>query len=213
MQITIRNEKESDFKRVEEVARDAFWNLYFPGAHEHFLVHIMRSHEDYIKELSYVIEVDGQIQGAIFYTHSKIILQDGAEFKTISFGPAFISPHLHRQGLGKKLIEHSIEAAKKAGHRAIITLGYPYHYAPYGFVGAKAYNISMPDGKFYKGLLALPLQESALDSLQGYAVFSDVFEVDAADVEAYDSSNFAYKEKKVEPSQAEFEKSCAELDE
>ncbi len=213
MQINIRNEQASDFKQVENVARDAFWNLYFPGAHEHFVVHKMRSHPDFINELTFVLEVDGKVQGGIFYTYSKIMLEDGGEFKTITFGPAFIAPHLHRQGLGKKLIGHSIAVAKEMRHKAIITLGYPYHYAPYGFMGAKAYNISMPDGKFYKGLLALPLQAGALDNIKGSPVFSDVFEVNQDDVDAFDESNFEPKEKQVQKSQEEFAASCAALDE
>ena len=66
MNINIRSEEPKDYRRVEEVAREAFWNLYFPGAHEHCVVHKMRSHPDFIKELTFVLEVDGKIEGAIF---------------------------------------------------------------------------------------------------------------------------------------------------
>ena len=112
MNIIVRNEEPKDHRRTEEVAREAFWNLYFPGAAEHYVVHKMRSHPDFIQELAFVIEVDGTVEGAIFYTHSKVVTPDG-EFPTISFGPVFISPKYHRQGLGRKLITHSIEIAKE----------------------------------------------------------------------------------------------------
>ena len=65
------------------------------------------------------------------------------------------------------MITHSIEKAKVMGYSAILTLGYPYHYAPYGFRGGKKYDISMPDGKFYTGLLVLPLRENALEGIHG----------------------------------------------
>ena len=149
MAISIRHENQKDFREVEEVTREAFYNLYFPGCNEHLVVHNMRSHKDYIKELSYIIEVDGEIVGSIFYAHSKIVGWDGVETKTISFGPVSIHPKYHRMGLGRKLITHSIEEAKRLGYNAILTLGYPYHYEPYGFLGGKKYNIAMPDGKFY----------------------------------------------------------------
>lgn len=74
MKINIRYESEKDFRKVEEITREAFYNLYVPGCEEHFLIHKIREHEDYIKELSYVIEVDGEIIGSIFYTRSKYIL-------------------------------------------------------------------------------------------------------------------------------------------
>lgn len=136
MNIVVRNEETKDYRRTEEVAREAFWNLYFPGAAEHYVVHQMRSHTDFIPELAFVIEVDGIVEGAIFYTHSKIVTEQG-EFPTISFGPVFISPKYHRQGLGRNLITHSIQKAKEMGYSAILILGYPYHYEPYGFCGGK----------------------------------------------------------------------------
>lgn len=212
MNIKIRHENENDYRAVEEVAREAFWNLYFPGCAEHVVVNKMRKSKDFIPELSFVIEVDGKIAGAIFYTHSKIVSDDNKEFDTISFGPVFISPKFHRMGLGRKLITHSIEESKKLGHKAITTLGYPYHYEPYGFVGGKKYNISMEDGKFYKGLLVLPLYEGVLDNISGYVVFSEVLDATEEEIEEFDKS-FPYKEKKVQDSQKEFEISCSMLDE
>ena len=66
MNIIIRNEEEKDFKRVEEIAREAFWNLYFPGGHEHVIVNKIRNHKDFIKGLTFVIEVDGVVEERIF---------------------------------------------------------------------------------------------------------------------------------------------------
>ena len=107
---------------------------------------------------------------------------------------------------------HSIEIAKVMGYSAILTLGYPYHYAPYGFRGGKKYGISMPDGKVYTGLLVLPLRKTALEGIHGYAEFSEVLEAKEADILAFDAS-FPEKEKKVLPCQHEYEIACAQLDE
>jgi predicted N-acetyltransferase YhbS len=212
MNIRIRNEGPKDYRFVEEIAREAFWNLYFPGCHEHYVVHKMRGHKDFIKDLSFLLEVDGKIAGAIFYTHSKIVIEDHIEMKTISLGPVFISPEFHRKGLGRKLITHSIHVAKEIGYKAILTLGYPYHYEPYGFLGGKKYNISMADGKFYTGLLVLPLYEGALADVKGYAVFSEVLEVREDEVDEFDQL-FEPKEKKYQDSQKEFVIASASLDE
>lgn len=211
MNINIRNEEPKDYKRVEEVAREAFWNLYFPGCHEHFVIHKMRNHKDFIRDLAFIIEVENEIAGGIFYTHSKIVSVDNKEYKTISFGPVFISAEFHRKGLGKELITHSIQVAKKMGYRAILTLGYPYHYEPYGFLGGEKYDISMPDENFYKGLLALPLYEGALNDISGYADFSDVFEVMGEEVDEFDKS-FPTMEKKYQVSQDEYEAAASLLD-
>lgn len=211
MDINIRNEMLSDFQRSEEVARNAFWNLYKEGAEEHFVLKNMRNHIDFIPELSFVIEVNGKIEGGIFYTHSHILSPIGEKIPTITFGPVFISPEHHRKSLGRKMITHSLEKAKQMDYLGVLTLGYTYHYKPYGFLGGKKYGISMEDGNYYTGLLALPLKDNAFEGASGMAVFSDVFAVNPEKLEEYDKQ-FPHKEKKVEESQKEFELACSQLD-
>ena len=54
--VIIRLERQQDYRIVEELTRDAFWNVYKPGADEHYYVHTMRSHPDFIPELAFVLE-------------------------------------------------------------------------------------------------------------------------------------------------------------
>ena len=171
----------------------------------------MRKHPDFIPELTFVIELDGKVVGSIFYSHAKVINSVGTEFKVITFGPVSITPNLHRQGLGRLLITHSINEAKNPGHRAIIIGGYPYHYEPYGFVGSKKYGISMPDGEFYVGIQVLPLYDGALDGITGQIHFSPAMYPDESGFEEYDKQ-FPYKEKLVTDSQAEFERVSVQVD-
>ena len=68
----IRLEKPEEYRQVENLVREAFWNVYQPGCVEHYLVHIMREHEDFIPALDFVLEEDGRIIGNIMsvsYTH------------------------------------------------------------------------------------------------------------------------------------------------
>ena len=46
--LTIRLETKKDYRAVEELTREAFWNVYKPGADEHYYVHQMRNHPDFI---------------------------------------------------------------------------------------------------------------------------------------------------------------------
>lgn len=211
MVITIRNEEEKDYRVVEEITREAFWNLYTPGAVEHFLAHSIRKHADYLPELSFVIELDGKVIGSIMYTKAKVVDEAGDEHQVVSFGPVSILPKYHRQGYGRRLIEHSINEAKKLGYPAIIIGGFPYHYHPYGFMGTKKYDISMPDGKFYTGIMALPLYEGALDGVSGKIHFSPAMYPDETGLAEYDAT-FPPKEKRVLPCQADFEKAASEID-
>lgn len=208
----IRNEQPADFRRVEELARKAFWNLYCPGASEHYLIHTMRSHKDYIPELSFVIEENDEIIGSIHFTHAKVITPTDEEIPIVHFGPVCITPELHRQGYGRALITHAINAAKSQGHRAIALGGFSYHYTPYGFAPIKKYRITMADGKFYVGIMALPLYEGALNGVTGKLILSEALEPDESGLDAYDST-FPPMEKQVLPCQKEFEQAASKLDE
>lgn len=211
MTITIRHEQPDDYRISEEVTREAFWNLYCPGCGEHYLVHTLRNHSDFIPELSFVIDLDGRLVGSIFYTRSKVIRNDGVAVDVVSFGPVSIHPYFHRKGLGRALISHSIQAAKDSGQRAIIIGGFRYHYEPYGFAGAKKYGIAMPDGKYYTGIMALPLFAGALDDTRGQVHFSDALYPDMSGFDAFDAT-FPEKEKRVLPCQEDFARASTEID-
>lgn len=209
--ITIRNEQPADYRRVEEIARKAFWNLYVPGASEHYLVHTMRSHADYMPELSFVIEENGEIVGSIHFTRAWVVTPAGEEVPVVHFGPVCITPELHRQGYGRSLITHAIEAARAAGYRAIVLGGFRYHYEPYGFTSTKKYNIAMTDGQFYTGIMALPLYDGALDGVTGKILLSEALEPDESGLEAYDAT-FPPMEKQELPCQKAFAQAASELD-
>ena len=55
--------------------------MYIPGCVEHYLVHIMRGHEDFIPELDFVLELDGRIIGNIMYTKARLVDEAGEEKK------------------------------------------------------------------------------------------------------------------------------------
>ena len=100
----IRTEQPADYQQVEALTRAAFYNLYIPGCVEHYLVHIMRGHADFIPELAFVLELDGRIIGNIMYTRATLAGQDGCQKRIVTFGPVCIAPAYQRQGIGSRLL-------------------------------------------------------------------------------------------------------------
>ena len=90
--LTIRLETEKDYRAVEELTREAFWNVYKPGADEHYFVHQMRSHPDFIPELAFVLDKDGRIIGSIMYTKAWLEDESGSRKEILSFGPLCVAP-------------------------------------------------------------------------------------------------------------------------
>ena len=204
--ITIRLETGKDHRAVEELTREAFWNVYKPGADEHYLVHMMRNHPDFIPELDFVLEKDGKIVGSIMYTRAWLEDESGSRREIVSFGPLCVAPGFQRQKLGKRLIEHSFDVARRMGYDVNVNFGNPGNYVSRGFVSCKRKNVSFgAEGNYPTALLVCELVPGALDGKKWMFIPSAAADCceDTAAVEAFDRL-FPPREKKWMPSQEEF---------
>lgn len=201
--LNIRNERETDYKIVEDITRKAFYNVYVPGCMEHYLVYIMRGHEDFIPELDFVIEVDGQTVGNIMYTKSKLTDEGGTEKEIVTFGSVSILPKYQRKGYGKMLIEHSLKRAAELGYEAVVIMGSPANYVGSGFQCCRKYNVCVEKGKYPAAMLVKELKPGALDGRLWFYSDSPVMNVDEREAQAFDDG-LEKMEKKWMPSQEAF---------
>lgn len=201
----IRLETPADYRTVENINREAFWNLSVPGANEHYLAHVMRNHVDFVPELDFVIEVNGKVIASIMYTKSKLINESGMEKDILSFGPICVLPEYQRMGYGKVLIEHSFAKAIELGYDAIVIFGNPDNYVSRGFKSCIRYNVCLEGDIFPTALLVKELREGVLDGQKWYYHESSVSELlnDEEKIKLFDSE-FPYKIKAWQPSQEEF---------
>ena len=58
--LNIRLENETEYREVENLVRESFWNVYRPGCLEHFVLHELRKDPDFVSELDLVLEKDGK---------------------------------------------------------------------------------------------------------------------------------------------------------
>jgi len=201
--LIIRNERASDYRTVEEIVREAFWNLFVPGCNEHFVLHNLRKSSDFIPELDFVAEKEGRIVGQIVYSRGVIKYTQGAEKEVISFGPVSVLPALQGQGVGSALITHTINLAREMGFPAICIYGDPRYYSRFGFRCAEKYEIKTADDKFAVALQVLELQPGVLMNRPGRFIEGVAFEVDETEFAQYDAT-FPFKEKAETDSQREF---------
>lgn len=201
--ITIRNVVETDYRKVEEITRKAFWNLYIPGCTEHYLTHVVRMHEDFLPELDLAIELDHQIIGNILYTKTKLMDESGEEKDILTFGPVSILPEYQRNGYGKKLIEHSFQQATSLGYDVIVIFGNPGNYVSRGFKSCKKYNVCLENETYPAAMMVKELKPGVLDGRKWVYHQSPAFEIDEQEAERFDEK-FEKLEKKHQPSQEEF---------
>lgn len=201
--MNIRLEIKDDYAEVEELTREAFWNLYVPGCDEHYLCHILKSHKDFIKELDYVVELDGKIVASIMYTHAYLIDEDNQKQAIVSFGPICVHPDYQRQGIGTALIEKTKSIVKNMGIPAIVIYGDPHNYCKHGFKNGIDYKVSNMEGEYPLGLLVLELKDGFFGKKNWKIQQSDVFIFKQEDAIEFDK-RFKPKEKKYHYSQELF---------
>lgn len=192
--IELRPESPADFRAVEELTRNAFWNHHAPGCDEHYLAHILRESSDFVPELDYVAVHDGKVVGNIMYTRAKIVLDRGGEREVLCFGPLAVDPAFRGQGVGGALIERTKTLARELGYGAILIFGDPEYYSRFGFVPAERYGVGTSWGVYIISLQALELQPGALEDCEGYFEESGDYQI-APEASAAFDKGFPPKEK------------------
>ena len=204
--IIIRKETESDYRAVENLVREAFWNVYRPGCFEHYVLHRFRSDPSFVPELDFVMEKDGRLIGQNVFVRAVIRADDGRNIPIMAMGPISIAPEYMRQGYGKLLLDHSLEKAAALGCGAVCFEGNIDFYGKSGFTRASKFGIryhGFPEGEDTSFFLCKELVPGYLNGISGEYTPPEgyfVAEQFPEDFEAFDAL-FPVKEKKVLPGQ------------
>jgi predicted N-acetyltransferase YhbS len=200
MSISIRQEEEQDFKNVEYLTREAFWDLYKPGCDEHLIVHKIRKVPAFVKELDFIACDKDRIVGNIIYSKAKVVNEENKEFEVLCMGPFAVLPSYQKQGIGSLLMNYSIEKARLLGYKAIIIFGNPDYYHRFGFKNAGEYNIQTSAGENFDAFMALELYDDSLKGISGKFYADEVFEIEAEELKDFEKQ-FPHKEKHVTDTQ------------
>ncbi len=165
--ITIRLETEREHRAVENLTREAFWNVYRPGCLEHYVLHCYRDDPAFVPELDFVMELDGELIGQVIYVRSEILCEDGRKVPIMTFGPISIAPAYKRKGYGKRLLEYSMAQARKLGAGALAITGNIDFYGKSGFVPAKTKGVRYADDPAADYFLICELEPGFLDGISG----------------------------------------------
>ena len=203
--VTFRLETEEDHGAVENLVREAFWNVYRPGCSEHYVIHVLRDDPAFVKELDFVMERGGSLIGQNMFMRTVIDADDGRTIPILTMGPIGITPALKRQGYGKLLLDYSLEKAAALGFGAVLFEGNIAFYGKSGFDYAERFGIryhDLPEGADASFFLCRELKEGYLRGVTGVYQTPQGYYVDAAEVEEFDRS-FPAKVKLKLPGQLE----------
>ena len=200
---TIRLENKEDRAAVENLVREAFWNVYRPGCSEHYVIHVLRDDPAFVKELDFVMEQDRRLIGQNMFMRTVIVSDGGGTVPVLTMGPIGITPELKRRGYGKALLDYSLKRAAEMGFGAVLFEGNIEFYGKSGFDYARKFGIryhDLPEGADDSFFLCRELIPGYLDGVTGVYQTPQGYYVDDADVEEFDKG-FPYKEKRKLPGQ------------
>ena len=200
---TIRLEKKEDYRAVENLVRESFWNVYRPGCSEHYVIHVLREDPAFVKELDFVMEIDGKLIGQNMFMRTIIEADDGRVIDVLTMGPICITPGLKRQGYGKALLDYSLEKAAELGFGAVLFEGNIDFYGKSGFDYAGKFGIryhDLPEDADSSFFLCKELVTGFLDGITGVYQTPQGYYVSDEEVDEFDL-DFPYKEKLKLPGQ------------
>ena len=201
--VMIRLESKNEYREVENLVRESFWNVYRPGCLEHFVLHQLRNDAAFVPELDLVMTMDGRLIGQNMFMNAVIAADDGRSIPIMTMGPICIIPELKRKGYGKMLLDYSLEQAAKLGCGALCFEGNIDFYGKSGFREASEFGIryhGLEEGEDASFFLCKELIPRYLDGITGEYATPAGYMVDEQEVEEFDKA-FPYKEKKKLPGQ------------
>lgn len=198
-EFSVRTEREDERRRVEDLTRDAFWDVFKPGCDEHYILHHLRFSPDFVKELNCVATDGAEIAGHVAYSRAVLEHADGARTPLVIIAPLSVRPDYQKRGVGSALMRFTLKKACELGYAGVVLFGWPEYYPRFGFVPAKRFGITDEEGNSPDSFQALECQKGALKPgiLRVSSVF---FDVPPEKVAAFDAT-FKPREKHVLPSQ------------
>ena len=199
----IRLEKKEDYRAVEALVREAFWNVYRPGCSEHYVIHMLRDDPAFVKELDFLMELDGKLIGQNMFMKTVINADDGRVISVLTMGPICVTPELKRKGYGKALLDYSLAKAAELGYGAVLFEGNIGFYGKSGFDYSRKFGIryhDLPEEADSSFFLCKELMPGYLDGVTGVYQTPQGYYVNDSDVEEFDKS-FPHKEKLTLPGQ------------
>ena len=131
--ITLRTETPDDYAAVERVVREAFRNAPYADGTEALLARKLRDRPSFVRSLDYVAVTGGVIAGNIMYSTGAIIGAAGERWEVLTLAPLSVLPRFQGRGVGSRLVRCTLDAAARAGFRAVLLYGHETYYPRFGF--------------------------------------------------------------------------------
>jgi predicted N-acetyltransferase YhbS len=157
LSLVIRPEAAVDGEAIERLHERAFG----PGRFARTAYRI-REGAPHMLDLSFTALVGTLLVGSVRMTPVKAGEQPG-----LMLGPLTVDPAFENRGIGRALIQRSLEAAREARHSLVLLVGDLPYYERFGFARVPRGQLVMPGPVDPDRLLAAELVEGSLANARG----------------------------------------------
>jgi len=149
---------------IEDINAEAFGPGRFARA-----AYRIREGGTHLRSLSFVALSEGMVIASVRMTPIA-----AGEGRALLLGPLAVRPAFKNLGIGRKLVEMALAAARKHGSDLVILIGDAPYYAPLGFSKVVPNGqLEMPGPVDPRRLLAAELTDGALATFAGSIVHAD----------------------------------------
>lgn len=124
----------------------------------------IREHATHDPALSFTAYIGSMLVGSVRLTRIRI-----GETPSLLLGPLTVEPPFRSVGIGARLMEVSLAAARDADHRLVILVGDEPYYRRFGFKTVPHGRVAMPGPVDPARLLVAELRAGAFDGVAGPA--------------------------------------------
>lgn len=175
MNISIRQELETDHPAVFALTEEAFRTLEISDHTEQFLVGRLRQSPSFIPKLSLVAcTAEGKIVGHILLTKIQIE-NELASHEALILAPVSVLPAYQNRGIGGQLIRAAHAKACELGFGAVVLVGHENYYPRFGYELCSKYGIRMPFDVPEINCMVAELIPGSLQQISGMVKFDPAF--------------------------------------
>jgi predicted N-acetyltransferase YhbS len=157
LDIIISSERPQDEPAIQGLEERAFG----PGRYARTAFRL-RENNPHDPDLSFVARVSTLVVGSIRLSHIRI----GAA-PALLLGPLTVDPAFRSRGLGRRLIDAALQAARAHDHQVVLLVGDEAYYGRMGFKRANPAKVMLPGPVDPMRVLVLGLAEGALEAASG----------------------------------------------
>lgn len=168
-QIEISPERLSDIPMIHAVHAEAF-----ETEAEARLVDRLRENADPF--LSLVARFGDVVVGHILFT--PVRLAERGKAGLLGLAPMAVLPAFQGQGVGGRLVEQGLAAARDLGARGVVVLGHADYYPRFGFRPASDFGLSNEFRAPAENFMAIELKPAGLDAASGPVRYHPAFSAD-----------------------------------